>query len=161
MRQNTSVDISSSSMGFLHKFTTPQCFPKNSSFLPILDKQVLDEHLLFLRWIRSESFDLILFTKAPFREPKTVFLRLNAHFVFHHLTIQCICKEAKNTIKYAKELKRHIYLVDFEWRVPIKRVNEYCKRVIDNHGCVEVVNDLLHKIVKALTKRIKIQDVSK
>lgn len=63
-------------------------------------------------------------------------------------------------MKYVKQPKRHIYLDDFEWRALIKSVNEYRKQVIDNHGCVEVVNDLLQKIVNAPTKRIKVQEVS-
>ena len=64
-------------------------------------------------------------------------------------------------MKYVKQPKRHIYLYDFEWRALIKGVNEYRKQVIDEHGCVEVVNDLLQKIVKAPTKRIKIMEVAK
>lgn len=64
-------------------------------------------------------------------------------------------------MKYTKQPKRHIYLDDFEWRALIKGVNEYRKQVIDEHGCVEVVNDLLQKIVKAPTKRIKIMEESK
>ncbi len=60
-------------------------------------------------------------------------------------------------MKYVKQPKRHIYLDDFEWRALI---NEYRKQVIDENGCVEVVNELLVKIVKAPTKRIKVQEVS-
>ena len=63
-------------------------------------------------------------------------------------------------MKNKKQLKRYIYLDDFEWRVLIKGVNEYRKQVIDENGCVEVVNELLLKIVKAPTKRIKIMEVS-
>ena len=64
-------------------------------------------------------------------------------------------------MKYKKQPKRYIYLDDFEWRALIKGVNEYRKQVIDENGCVEVVNELLLKIVKAPTKRIKIMEVSK
>lgn len=64
-------------------------------------------------------------------------------------------------MKYKKQSIRHIYLDDFEWRALIKGVNEYRKQVIDEHGCVEVVNELLQKIIKAPTKRIKIMEVSK
>lgn len=64
-------------------------------------------------------------------------------------------------MKYKKQPKRHIYLDAFEWRTLIKGVNEYRKQVIDEHGCVEVVNDLLQKIVKAPTKKIKIMEVLK
>ena len=64
-------------------------------------------------------------------------------------------------MKYVKQPKRHIYLDDFEWRALIRGINEYRKKVIDENGCVEAVNELLVKIVKAPTKRIKIQEVSK
>ena len=64
-------------------------------------------------------------------------------------------------MKYLKQPKRHIYLDDFEWRALIKGVNEYRKQVIDENGCVEVVNELLLKIVKAPIKRIRIMEVSK
>ena len=64
-------------------------------------------------------------------------------------------------MKYVIQPKRRIYLDDFEWRALIKGINEYRKQVINENGCVEVVNELLVKIVKAPTKRIKIQEVSK
>ena len=64
-------------------------------------------------------------------------------------------------MKNKKQPKHHIYLDDFEWRALIKGINEYRKQVIDENGCVEVVNDLLLKIVKAPTKRIRIMEVSK
>lgn len=64
-------------------------------------------------------------------------------------------------MKYVKQPKRHIYLDDLGWRALIKGVNEYRKQVIDEHGCVEVVNELLQKIVKEPTKRIKIMEESK
>lgn len=58
----------------IHKFSFLQRFSVNSSFLFGQDKQVLDEHRFLLRRIRSESFDLILLTKAPFREIEAVLL---------------------------------------------------------------------------------------
>ena len=64
-------------------------------------------------------------------------------------------------MKYKKQPKRHIYLDDFEWRALIKGVNEYRKQVIDENGCVDVVNELLLKIVKSPAKRIKIMEASK
>ena len=45
------------------------------SFLVSLDKQVLDEHLLFLRRFCRQGNALILITKAPFREIEAVLLR--------------------------------------------------------------------------------------
>ena len=64
-------------------------------------------------------------------------------------------------MKFIKQPKRHIYLDDFEWWALIKGVNEYRKQIIDNHGCVEVVNELLQKNAKAPTKRIRVQEASK
>jgi len=64
-------------------------------------------------------------------------------------------------LKYKKQPKRHIYLDDFEWRALIKGVNEYRKQVIDENGCLEVVNELLLRIVKAPTKIIRTMEVSK
>ena len=64
-------------------------------------------------------------------------------------------------MKYIKQPKRHIILDDFEWRALVKGINEYRKQVIIENGCVEVVNELLVKIVKAPTKRIKCMEVSK
>ena len=64
-------------------------------------------------------------------------------------------------MKYVKQKKRHIVLDDFEWRALVKGINEYRKQVIDEDGCVEVVNELLVKILDAPTKRIKILEVSK
>lgn len=64
-------------------------------------------------------------------------------------------------MKYTKQLKRHIVLGDFEWRALVKGINEYRKQVIDEDGCVEVVNELLLKIIDAPTKRIKVMEVSK
>ena len=46
-------------------------------------------------------------------------------------------------MKYIKQPKRHIVLDDFEWRALVKGINEYRKQVIDEDGCVEVVNELL------------------
>ena len=64
-------------------------------------------------------------------------------------------------MKYIKQPKRHIVLDDFEWRALVKRLNEYRKQVIDEDRCVEVVNELLIKIIDAPTKRIKVMEVSK
>ncbi len=64
-------------------------------------------------------------------------------------------------MKYVKQPKRHIVLDGFEWRALVKGINEYRKQVIDDDGCVEVVNELLLKINDAPTKKIKIMEVSK
>lgn len=45
-------------------------------------------------------------------------------------------------MKYIKQPRRHIVLDDFEWRALVKGINEYRKQVIDEDGCVEVVNKL-------------------
>jgi hypothetical protein len=50
---------------------------------------------------------------------------------------------------------------DFEWRTLVKGINEYRKQVIDEDGCVEVLNELLIKIIDAPTKIIKVMEVSK
>ena len=63
-------------------------------------------------------------------------------------------------MNYAKQPKRHIYLDDFEWRALVKDINEYRKQVIDADGCVEVVNELLLKIINAPTKKIKVTEAS-
>ena len=63
-------------------------------------------------------------------------------------------------MKYVKQPRRHIYLDDFEWRALVKGINEYRKQVIDEDDCVEVVNELLLKIIDAPTKKIKIMEVS-
>ena len=64
-------------------------------------------------------------------------------------------------MKFIKQPKRHIVLDDFEWRALVKVINEYRKQVIDEDGCVEVVNELLIKIVDAPTKKNKVMEVSK
>ena len=64
-------------------------------------------------------------------------------------------------MKYMNQPKRHIVLDVFEWRALVKGINEYRKQVIDEDGCVEVVNELLLKIIDAPTKRIKVMEVSK
>ncbi len=64
-------------------------------------------------------------------------------------------------MKYVKRPKRHIVLDDFEWRALVKGINEYRKQVIDGGGCVDVVNELLLKIIDAPTKKIKIWGESK
>ncbi len=64
-------------------------------------------------------------------------------------------------MKYIKQPKRYIVLDDFEWRALVKGINEYRKQVIDENGCVEVINELLLKIIYAPTKKIKVMEVSK
>ena len=64
-------------------------------------------------------------------------------------------------MKYIKQPKRHIVLDDFEWRALVKEINEYRKQVVDEDGCVEVMNELLIKIIGAPTKKIKVMEVSK
>ena len=64
-------------------------------------------------------------------------------------------------MKYVRQTKRHIVLDDFEWRALVKGINEYRKQVIDEGGCVDVVNELMIKIIDAPTKRIKAMEVSK
>ena len=53
-------------------------------------------------------------------------------------------------MKYIKQPKRHIVLDDFEWRALVKGINEYRKQVIDEDGCVEVMNELLIKIISII-----------
>lgn len=43
-------------------------------------------------------------------------------------------------MKYIKQPKRHIVPDDFDWRALVKGINEYRIQVIDEDGCVEVVN---------------------
>ena len=64
-------------------------------------------------------------------------------------------------MKYKKQSKMHIVLDDFEWRALVKGINEYRNQVIDEDGCVEVVNELLLKIIDAPTKKIKVMEGSK
>lgn len=64
-------------------------------------------------------------------------------------------------MKYIKLPKRHIVLDDFEWRALVKGIIEYRKQVIDEDGCVEVINELLMKIIDAPTKKIKVMEGSK
>ena len=59
-------------------------------------------------------------------------------------------------MKYTKQPKRYLCLTDYEWRVLVKGINEYRKQVIDEDGCVEVVNELLIKLIDAPTKKIKV-----
>lgn len=59
-------------------------------------------------------------------------------------------------MKYIKQPKRHIVLDDSEWRAIVKGINEYRKQVIDEKGCVEVINELMLKIINAPTKKIKV-----
>ena len=64
-------------------------------------------------------------------------------------------------MKYIKQPKRYVVLDDFEWRTLVKGINEYRKQVIDEDGCVEVVNVLLIKIIDVPTKKIKVMEGSK
>ena len=64
-------------------------------------------------------------------------------------------------MKYTKEPRRHLALEDDEWRVLVKGLNEYRKQVIDDDGPVEIVNELLIKIIGAPTKKIKVMEVSR
>ena len=64
-------------------------------------------------------------------------------------------------MKYVRQPKRHIVLDDFELRALVKGINEYRKQVIDEDGCVEVMNKLLLKIIDAPTKKIRVMEVSK
>ena len=64
-------------------------------------------------------------------------------------------------MKYTKEPRRHLALEDDEWRVLVKGLNEYRKQVIDDDGPVEIVNELLIKIIGAPTKKIKVLEVSR
>ena len=64
-------------------------------------------------------------------------------------------------MKYVKQPKKHIILDDFEWRALVKGINEFWKQVIDEDGCVEVVNEPLLKIIDAPTKKTKVMEVSK
>ena len=64
-------------------------------------------------------------------------------------------------MKYKKQPKRHIVPDDFEWRALVKGINEYCKQAIDEYGCVDVVNELMLKIINAPTKKIKVLEEQK
>ena len=70
-------------------------------------------------------------------------------------------KGGRDAAKYIKQTKRHIVPDDFEWRALVKGINDYRKQVIDEDGCIEVVNELLIKIIDAPTKKIKVMEVSK
>jgi hypothetical protein len=70
-------------------------------------------------------------------------------------------KGGGDAMKYIKQPKRHIVLDDFEWRALVKGIIEYRKQVIDEDGCVEVINELLMKIIDAPTKKIKVMEGSK
>lgn len=64
-------------------------------------------------------------------------------------------------MKCTKQPKRHICLTILSGGALIKGINEYRKQVIDEDGCVEVVNELLLKIIDAPTKNIKVMEASK
>ena len=85
----------------------------------------------------------------------------SAHSSFPPLCTTIWVKGVGNAMKYVRQPKRHIVLDDFERRAPVKGLNEYRKQVIDEDGCVEVINELLIKIIDAPTKKIKVTEVSK
>ena len=62
-------------------------------------------------------------------------------------------------MKYIKQPKRYIALKDDEWRVLVKGLNEFRKQIIDDDGPVEVINELLLKIIDAPTKKIKVMEM--
>ena len=86
-------------------------------------------------------------------------LLAHSSFQLHYATIWA--KGGGDAMKYINQPKRHIVLDDFEWRALVKGINEYRKQVIDEDGCVEVVNELLLKLIDAPTKKIKVMEVSK
>jgi len=67
-------------------------------------------------------------------------------------------KEA-TAMKYVKQPKRYLALEDDEWRVLIKGLNEFRNQIIDDDGPVEVINELLIKIIDSPTKKIKVVEV--
>ena len=72
-------------------------------------KRVLDEHLLLLRRLRGEGFDLILLQKHRFEKSKRCFLRLNALFVFIILQYNVVVRRRK-TLKLCKRAeKTHLF----------------------------------------------------
>lgn len=70
-------------------------------------------------------------------------------------------KGGGDAMKYIRQLKRHIVPDDFEWRALVKGFNEYRKQAMDENECIEVINNLLLKIINAPTRKIKIMEVSK
>ena len=64
-------------------------------------------------------------------------------------------------MKCIKQPRRYLSLEDNEWRVLVKGLNEFRKQIIDDDGPVEVINELLIKIIDAPTKKIKVLEVSK
>ena len=62
-------------------------------------------------------------------------------------------------MKYIKQPKRYLALEGDEWRVLVKGLNEFRKQIIDDDGPVEVINELLIKIIDAPTKKIKVMEV--
>ena len=62
-------------------------------------------------------------------------------------------------MKAKKQHKRFLALEDNEWRVLVKELNEFRKQIIDDDGPVEVINELLIKIIDAPTKKIKVMEV--
>ena len=64
-------------------------------------------------------------------------------------------------MKYKKQAKRYITLDYYEWKELVNGINEYRKKVIDEGGYVDFVNEILLKIINAPTKKIRITEVSK
>ena len=62
-------------------------------------------------------------------------------------------------MKYKKGPRRYLALEDDEWRVLVKGLNEFRKQIINDDGPVEIVNELLIKIIDAPTKKIKVMEV--
>ena len=87
--------------------------------------------------------------------------RASAHSSFKAFCAKIYAKGGERHEIYIKQPKRHIVLDDFEWRALVKGINEYRKQVIDEDGCVEVVNELLLKIINAPTKKIKVLEGQK
>ncbi len=59
-------------------------------------------------------------------------------------------------MEYLKEPRRFLILKDDEWKALVKGLNEFRKQIIDDDGPVEVINELLIKIIDAPTKKIKV-----
>ena len=74
----------------------------------------------------------------------------SAHSSFPPSYATIWAKGGGDAVKYIKQPKRHIVLDDFEWRALVKGINEYRKQVIDEDGCVEVMNELLIKIISII-----------
>ena len=82
-------------------------------------------------------------------------------FVFASFAVQYNRREAKSREiqKRTEEIPRT--LEDDEWRVLVKGLNEFRKQIINDDGPVEVINELLIKIIDTPTKKIKVMEVSR